>query len=413
MKRTLSLLTLGLLIACGETAESAPQGQDDTGAAPAKKEAKAPDSESKLDRAAVQQAVDKGIEWLRSQAGPGGMYMAEFKGQKFPSPAHTALALAPISMELPKDKRATDELVAGATAFLLKCQRPDGAIDAGDQSKYENYYTSATLMALAIVDDAKTADAREKMKKFILSLQRLEDERIKGGFGYNTAKSADLSNAQYAVEALRTAGVSEDDPAMKRLLVFLERTQNRSENANNKDAKYELEGKKIVPGNDGSAGYEPGVSKAGMHRLPDGTYVPRGYGSMTYALLKCYVLVGLKADDPRVKATLAWLGDNYTWEENPGFQDIAKETNRPEAPYWGLLYYYMTAAKALRLVDADMLETPDGKRDWRVDLAAAIIKRQSADGSWKNDKADRWQENDPLIGTGYALIALQEILGKE
>jgi len=421
MNRIAFLLILASLIACGEKQDV--QAQDKKpgdGPAAESKPATEPATEpaTKLDRAAAQAALDKGIKWLRAQAGPGGMYQIDLGDKQIPSPAHTALALAPIARELPQDKRAADPLVAGATAFLLKCQREDGAIDAGDQSKYENYFTSATLMALSIVDDPKTKDAREKMKQFILSLQRLddareEDRRIRGGFGYNTAKSADLSNAQYAVEALRTAGVPDSDPAMKRLLVFLERTQNRSENASNKDARYKIKDKTIVPGNDGSAGYEPGVSKAGMHRLPDGTFVPRGYGSMTYALLKCYILVGLKADDARVKATLEWLGDNYTWDENPGFQDIAKESNRPEAPYWGLLYYYMTASKALRLVGADTIKTPEGDRNWRADLAAAIVKRQSADGSWKNEKASRWQENDAMIGTGYALIALQEILGKE
>jgi len=410
MTRLLSLLVFSLLVACGDKQDGTPANGTGGDAKPADKNA--PTSDAALDRAAVQAAIDRGVKWLRAQAGPGGMYQFDMGDKKVPSPAHTALALAPIARELAKDKRAADPLVAGASGFLLKCQREDGAIDAGDQSKYENYYTSATLMALSIIDDPSTSAAREKMKKFILSLQRLEDKRIKGGFGYNTAESADLSNAQYAVEALRTAGVPDDDPAMKRLLVFLERTQNRSENASNKNASYTIEDKTIVPGNDGSAGYEPGVSKAGMHRLPDGTYVPRGYGSMTYALLKCYILVGLEADDPRVKATLTWLGENYTWDENPGFRDVAKESNRPEAPYWGLYYYYLTAAKALRLVGADTIKTPQGDRDWRADLAAAILNRQAEDGSWTNEQAARWQENDPLIATGYALIALQELLGK-
>ena len=31
-------------------------------------------------------------------------------------------------------------------------------------------------------------------------------------------------------------------------------------------------------------------------------------------------------------------------------------------------------------------------------LDAAIIARQRADGSWTNTKANRWQEDDPLIG---------------
>jgi squalene-hopene/tetraprenyl-beta-curcumene cyclase len=401
MKRTLLLALPLLLVACGE--------------GPASKET--PDKPAAAPSADLQASVDKGVAWLRAQA-KDGIWFANFGGKEVPSPATTALALAPIAAALPKAERAKDPLVQKASGFLLKCQREDGAIDTGGTSKYENYFTSATLMALEIIDDPATADARKKMAAFLETLQRLEKGRTEGGFGYNTAGSADLSNAQFAIEALRSAGIPEDHPSMQRALRYLERVQNRSENAANEGAVYEMEdselGKvKVVPGNDGSAGYEPGVSKAGLRKLPDGTYEPIGYGSMTYALLKCYLLTGLAPDDERVQATLSWLGENYGWEANPGFEDYARTRNQPEAPYWGLFYYYMTAAKALRLTGIDKLETEEGERDWRADLGGAITKRQQADGSWVNDKAQRWEEGDPVICTSYALIALQDILGVE
>ena len=272
-------------------------------------------------------------------------------------------------------------------------------------------------MTLAAIGDPATKDARGKMAAFIRKVQRAEDEaRVGGGFGYNTAGSADLSNTQYAIEAMRAAGIPDDDPQLQKALKYLERAQNRTENEANKDAKYEMDGKTVVPGNDGSAAYEPGVSKAGMRRLPDGTFIPRGYGSMSYALLKCYILVGMDADDPRVQAVLAWLGANYTWSENPGFEDTVRESSRKDAAqarHWGLYYYYATAAKALRLLGKDTIKTPDGERNWRADIAKALLERQGEDGSWVNDKASRWNENDRLIVTCYALIALQDVLGLE
>jgi squalene-hopene/tetraprenyl-beta-curcumene cyclase len=279
---------------------------------------------------------------------------------------------------------------------------------------YDNYFTSCTLMALSIVNDPAHAGARERMKAFLLTLQRKEEGRLKGGFGYNTAQGADLSNAQFAIAALRAAGIPETHEAMVRARAFLARAQNRSENEENKDASYEMQEKdigivKVVPGNDGSAGYEPGVSKAGLERLPDGTYVARGYGSMTYALLKCYLLAGVSKEDERVKAAIGWLAKNYTWDENPGFRKTAEETKQQDAPYWGLYYYYMTAAKALQLAQVEKLETPAGPRDWKADLAQALLSRQQADGSWKNEKSPRWDEADPLLTTTYAVIALEEI----
>ena len=255
----------------------------------------------------------------------------------------------------------------------------------------------------------------DRKTSLLLTLQRKEEGRLKGGFGYNTAKGADLSNAQFAIAALRAAGLPEDHEAMVKARAFLARVQNRSENEENKDASYDLEEKgigivKVVPGNDGSAGYEPGVSKAGLEKLPDGTYVARGYGSMTYALLKCYLLAGVPKEDERVKAAIAWLGKNYTWEENPGFTKAAEMPGQKEAPYWGLFYYYMTAAKALQLAGIEKLETPAGPRDWKADLAQAILSRQQADGSWRNEKSPRWEEGDPLLTTSYAVIALEDIL---
>jgi squalene-hopene/tetraprenyl-beta-curcumene cyclase len=339
--------------------------------------------------------------------------MAKYKGQEVPSVAHTALALGAIAAALPADQRKSDPMVQRAVGFILETQREDGAVDA-QPSYFENYYTSCALMSLVVIDDPDHTQVREKMRSFLLSLQRREEGRAKGGIGYNRRQGADLSNAQFAIEALRAAGIPETHESMKRAREYLERVQNRSENPENKGAVYETEdeqhGKvKVVPGNDGSAGYEPGVSKAGLQRLPDGTYVPRGYGSMTYALLKCYLLTGLPFDDERVQAAVQWLGKNYTWDENPGFRIVAREIGRKDAPYWGLYYYYMTAAKALRLTGIERLDTPDGPRDWRRDLAAALLERQRPDGSWKNDQSQRWEEADPVITTAFALLTLQEV----
>jgi squalene-hopene/tetraprenyl-beta-curcumene cyclase len=369
--------------------------------------------DSAPDRGTIDASIGKGVQWLRAQA-KDGIFVVKMKDQEFPSPGHTALALAAIASSMPADARAADPFVKKACDFLLKAQRPDGGVGDPSLGSYDNYFTSAALMALSVVDDPAHAGARAKMRDFLLTLQRKEEGRLKGGFGYNSSKGADLSNAQFAIEALRAAGLAEDHPAMVEARAFLSRAQNRSENEENQEAAYEMEEKgvgavTVVPGNDGSAGYEPGVSKAGLRKLPDGTYTPRGYGSMTYALHKCYLLAGIPKEDERVKAAIRWLAANYTWEENPGFQETVKETGQKEAPYWGLFYYYMTAAKALRLAGVGNLETTAGARAWRADLAQAILKRQGADGSWVNERSPRWEEGDPLLCTSYAVIALEEI----
>ncbi|HEX5137772.1 MAG TPA: hypothetical protein VFY93_12415, partial [Planctomycetota bacterium] len=153
----------------------------------------------------LEAAIREGTAWLRSQA-KEGVFVVKFEGKEMPSPGHTALALAAVALSMPADARASDPWVKGACAFLLKAQRDDGAVSGGQY--FDNYFTSAALMALTIVNDPAHAAARDKMKAFLLKLQRTEEGRAQGGFGYNDdGPGADLSNAQFAIEALRAAGI--------------------------------------------------------------------------------------------------------------------------------------------------------------------------------------------------------------
>jgi squalene-hopene/tetraprenyl-beta-curcumene cyclase len=106
------------------------------------------------------------------------------------------------------------------------------------------------------------------------------------------------------------------------------------------------------------------------------------------------IYAGLTRDDPRVKAALLYIRKNYTLEENPG------QSQR------GLYYYYQTFAKALALLgDRELVDSQGKAHDWRADLAAALAKRQDANGSWVN-RSDSFMEGDPNIVTAYSLIAL-------
>ena len=166
-------------------------------------------------------------------------------------------------------------------------------------------------------------------------------------------------------------------------------------------------GKAIKSGDDGGSAYAPGDSKAGNVKLPDGTEVPRSYGSMTYALLKGYLLAGLPKEDPRVEAAWGWLRKNYTLEVNPGFET----SSDPAAAYQGLFYYFHTMARALDLYGDEAVEDASGTAHaWRGELVGRLIALQRQDGSWVNENAERWYEGNPVLATAYALLALDEAL---
>jgi len=130
--------------------------------------------------------------------------------------------------------------------------------------------------------------------------------------------------------------------------------------------------------------------------------VPRSYGSMTYALLKTYALCGLGPDDERMKAATAWIRKHWTLDRNPGTHAGMGEN----AEYQGLFYYYETMARALTVCGVDTIETAGRQVSWREELAAHLTRTQRDDGSWLNQKNGRWWEDQPVMCTIYALLAL-------
>jgi squalene-hopene/tetraprenyl-beta-curcumene cyclase len=338
-----------------------------------------------IDRDALA-AYDAGLDYLKTQA----------KGGHFGNPGFTAIATTPF-LTRPGGVRDTDtEFVEGCVEYLLTFQQEDGGI----YDKYvANYTTCVSIMALAAADKEKYGDAIAKAAGFVKSLQAAS-----GGIGYSDKvgpEDPDMSNTQFAVEAIKTAGVELEDRQRSKLLEFLQRNQNRTET---NDGDYKLQdGRRIVPMNDGGAYYKPTESKAGTVDNPDGTVSLRSYGSTTYALLKCYILAGLSKDDGRVKDAVKWISTHFTLAENPGFED----PDDPKAGMQGYYYYLMTVAKALRLLDVEEVKDADGvTHDWRKELTAELLSRQMEDGSWVNSDKDRWMEGMPQLATAYALTAL-------
>ncbi len=204
------------------------------------------------------------------------------------------------------------------------------------------------------------------------------------------------------MQALHDAGVPGDDPAMRRALVFLTRTQNRSES--NRLA-WATEGE-----NDGGFVYAPALQKditVGESKAGSAGPANRGlrsYGSMTYTGFKSMLYANVSRDDPRVRASYEWIRRYWRLDSNP---------NMPQArSKQGLHYYYQVFAKGLRAWGESIITDTEGvEHNWREELIDALAARVSADGSWVNT-AGRWEESNPILVTAYSVLALQEALKK-
>lgn len=360
-------------------------------------------------------AIQKGKTWLLSKRDEAtGAW-----GSTTPADTrvgYTALGLVALLGATPKESVTGDPTIAKSLEFVVSNQKPDGSVYGN--GAYVNYETSAALAALSSARVPKYADAQAKAKDFLAASQIAggEDDPSYGGFPYKKGQTTDLSNLQFAVQALHDAGLPADSPVFARVRAYLSRVQNRSESntfvAHVKENEQDVE---VVSGNDGGGYYAPGASKVGLVKRPDGKYEAKSYGSMTYALLKCLLYAGVKADDPRVVAALGWLSKNFALDRNPGFEatdDPAKKGAQ------GHFYYLRTMSRALAELEkaggkaVTVTDSAGKAHAWRREVAEAIVALQKPDGSWVNDRAERWDEGNPHVATAYALEALATCQGR-
>lgn len=360
------------------------------------------------------ESAQRGFDFLLG-CQENGTFFVDTPGGRFPDTGLSALGLAALQSK-PGSLRTEDEqrvIDAGLTA-LLATQNEDGSF----AERNANYSTCAVMLALAKAGRDEFRPALERAQRYILGIQNVEDrgyarsDRDYGSIGYGGDQRGDISNLQFAIEALRASGLEQDHESFAKALVFLQRSQNlRAVNDFSGRVRDEGEWIEVTPGDDGGSAYYPGNSPAGYVELPDGKKIPRSYGSMTYALLKTYTLAGVEADDPRVQAAVRWIEANWTLEENPGSAPDLPEKNR----YQGLFYYYMVLGQALaeagvRTIQVPTGEDPDAKPlevDWRAALREQLAKLQAADGSWLNERNGRWWEDGKALCTIYALLALE------
>jgi len=347
-------------------------------------------------RLELENAIGKGLTWLAGSQFPQGHWsQAEY-------PALTALALIAFQGDPSNYYKIKFETnIKNGYDYLLTNVKPDGGIYGKDLA---NYNTSISMVALQMANQPLYEQILKNARKFIIGLQDdfgekgETDDPFDGGIGYGGRyKHSDMSNTSFALEALyytrylktdENVDQADKDLNWEAALKFISRSQNLT-------ATNDQDWASDDPANKGGFIYFPGNTKVKESPEAQGQQPLRSYGSISYAGLLSLVYADLGKDDPRVKAVLEWLANNYTLDENPGMG--------PE----GHFFYLHAMAKALSAADVQYLTLSDGtKVNWRKELAHKLLNLQKADGSWVNDNG-RWWERDPNLVTSYATVALE------
>jgi squalene-hopene/tetraprenyl-beta-curcumene cyclase len=325
------------------------------------------------DAAKAEAAIDRGLRWLRSVQKADGSWGDHL--------GISALALTALARSHRQYREDDGPFMRNAIAYIKAAVKPNGSITQPGGN--EMYTTALSMLALRALRDPKHDEVIRNAQAWIKSQQTDEvqgyrpEDKLYGGFGYGSSLRPDLSNTQYAIEALRMSGLPASDAAFAKAVKFIQRVQNRTESNDQAGAL-----------DDGGFAYLPGLSFAG-----DGNWTSTG--SMTYAGIKSYIWADMDRSDPRVQAALKWISQNYTLDENPGLGAQ------------GYFYYLDVFSRTWAILGNDTVVTADGtKRGWYRDLVAKLVSEQRPDGSWVNTRSPRFWEDRPELATSHALLAL-------
>lgn len=180
----------------------------------------------------AQTTADKALDYLKTQQQPDNSWQNDSQGE---FPGITALVQRAFLSDSKYD--ADIPFLDKSFDHLLSVQQPDGGIYV---HMLADYNTAICISTLAISQEAEYQAAIHKVLAYLRSTQwsdkiqgvpellRVANDKDPryGGFGYGKAARPDLSNTQFAIEALRDAGVKTDDPAYAAALKFATRCQN-------------------------------------------------------------------------------------------------------------------------------------------------------------------------------------------
>jgi len=278
-------------------------------------------------RERARRAVDAGLNYLRSQQAADGSVAR--------SVGITALSLRAFLESHRGYNEGDGAFITNQVGFLLSKARSDGSISESLQNT--SYNTAVAMVALAATKNPKYGSVIAAAQKFLVNHQIDEgegykrDHRYYGGIGYGGDERPDMSNVYLAVEGLKATSMDPKDPVWQKALVFVNRSQNRSESNDQPWAA-----------NDGGFVYMPGFNP---REFENGM---ASYGGMTAAGLLSLLFAGVDKSDPRVQAAYKWMTANYTLDLNPG-------TTKKH----GLYYFYNAFAKVMTAYGEDTFT--DGK----------------------------------------------------
>lgn len=361
----------------------------------------------------TEKSLVRGVEWLIAQQAADGGWHSKTYGQLKDGAAVTALALHTLSL-CPKELRQRHAVaIERGFAFLDRGIRKRGTVASPDGSLDFPTYAAALWLS---AENRLWRPSSPKIVDYLVGAQVLEAR----GFEKSSPSYGgwDLLGPQDAQGITTGTNISVTRHVLEALAIQHNRNQ---KGGLSHEAAAALRGPIQGAGKayvlrcqqaDGGFAFTCEPTSLNNKAAYSDTELtkPRSYGTATCdgilalaACLKADTMGGLNdfdkpvgGDDQAIAKAIAWLAKRPSLDLVPGFEGLPPEAGWDR----GLRFYYYAALS--RVLPLFPLADRDARREA---LQQHVSGLQQDDGSWVNE-SDRMRENDSLIATALAVVAL-------
>jgi hypothetical protein len=349
--------------------------------------------------------LQKACNYLWSKQSEDGAWHSETHGILKGGESLTAFLLWTL-LEVPETAyRKSSKKVERGLKFIRKHINSEGVLGLSDEyvMDYPNYATSYALRILLKYGTEKDEVLIQKMKKYLLSQQFTEQREIQTshlaygawGFGEELEKGmighVDLSHTRRVLQALIMTENTPDSSFLK-AKNFLLLLQKHPSEKRLQPTKVETS---VVPYNGGfyASSVTLGTNKGGILNEEQSEYFA-SYATATCDGLLALLASGYSKNDEQVQSAFNWL------LEHPEL-NFPEGMDQSDSGQWHLvMVFYHLAARA------EAYKAVNHKGSWIGEMQEIITERQLENGSFSNPNGGPNKENDPLLATAFAIIAL-------
>lgn len=265
---------------------------------------------------------------------------------------------------------------------------------------YPNYSAAYALMTFREYGDASDSLIVEKLKDYLINQQFTEgrgitqDHPAYGGWGFGenalqpgVVGHVDISHTRRVLQALSLL-LPEEHQVFHKARIYLSRVQNFNPSIDENEKPY-------LDGGFFTSIVTPETNKS--NRVNDDSTRWESYATATADGLLALLYSGLDTTDQRVQAAADWLLDHRIMDYPEGIPH-----DDPGQWHKVMKYYHLC-------VRAEAHKALNKAGDLERSVLEILLAKQNPDGSFINPYGGPNKEDDPLLATALAIIALNSL----